>query len=239
MGFLNRVLGGTKPVDVFSMPDNPSDFIAQLSRRKFWRDIDAQVLHDIAHNADGNMERLRCFVFVSEHCGLVSGNFVKLARKPGIFCTPLAAFSQTLYNLGSSLSQRSLQMRNAEEREIALRCADMAFTSAVLCDPVQLPAYGGMAFLYGTIHVSPSVAVEWCRKYKDAEDALLATPDERLTAFHRTAKHMIEAPDEDQELLQQIADRISGPLGERLREPEDRPMREIIEELEQRLMRSE
>ena len=98
MGLLHRMFGQPKPIDVFKMPNNPSDFTSQLCRRRFWRNIDAQLLRDIAIHADGNMELLMAFVFVSKQYGLVSNKFVAMARNPdGMFGSPLSQFALTLY----------------------------------------------------------------------------------------------------------------------------------------------
>jgi len=104
MRFFDLLFGRPNPKDVFQMPDNPSEFIAKLSRRKFWRDIDTRLLYDIAENAHGKMELLRGFVVVSELYHLVQNNFVKLAHSPeDFFGCPLSGFAYTLYRLGSSL----------------------------------------------------------------------------------------------------------------------------------------
>lgn len=235
MGFLDRIFGLPKPSDVFGMPDNPSGFIAQLSRRKFWRSMEPQLLRDIAQHADGEMELLRNFVFVSEQYGLVSNNFVNLAQNPeSSFGSPLSAFALTLYRLGSTLYKQSLSISDLEQRGFALLSADMAFTSAILCDPLQLGAYAGMAFLYGEININEPVALDWCQKYREAEDALLATPNEKLTPVQQSAKQMIQDPTESQRVMREIA-KHAPHLLEATGPTEDKPMREIIEELEQRL----
>ena len=235
MGLFDRMLGQPKPADVFDMPDNPSDFIAQLCRRKFWRDMDAQILREIAQNADGNMEILRNFVFVSEQYGLVSGNFVGLAQDPeGIFGSSLSGFALTLYRLGSSLYKQVPSISDPEQLRFALLSADMAFISAILCDLFQLEAYAGMAFLYGELNVNEPVALEWCQKYKDAEDRLLATPDEKLTAYQQSAKQMIQDPTERQRVMREMA-KHAPHLVEGTSPSEDVPMRDLIDELEHRL----
>ena len=191
--------------DVFQMPDNPWDFIAQLSRRKFWREIDARLLCDIAKNADGEIELLRNFVFVSEQNDLVKDNFVSLANNPeDVFGSPLSAFALTLYNLGSRLCKQNFLFRDFKLRGSILVEADMAFTSAILCDPLLLSSYAGMAFFYGDILIPKTVALEWCQKYIDAEDALLATPDERLTPFQQSAKKMIQNPNEEEKCTKEM-----------------------------------
>ncbi len=149
MTFFNRLFGQPSPVDVFKMSNNPSDFINQLCRRKFWSNIDSQLLNDIARHANGEMELLRNFVFVSEKYGLVANNFVNMVQNPeAMFGSPLLAFAFTLCRLGSTLCQQSFSFDDPDQKISVLMSADMAFTSAILCDSFQLQAYAGMAFLY-------------------------------------------------------------------------------------------
>lgn len=238
MGVLRRLFGRPNPSDVFRMSQNPDDFVAEIARRKFWRRIDTSILAGIARNASGEMELLRNFVFVSEQYRLVENNFVALANSPEtIFGSPMSAFALTLYRLGSDLCKHSVSIDDPEQQEIALMTADMAFTSAVLCDQLQLEAYAGMASLYGEILFNKNVALEWCGKYKSAEQKLLHTPDERLSLVQQSAKRQIEDPDEAKRALQEVAAHaphlLNGqPLGE------ERSMREMIDDLERRLLTS-
>lgn len=221
------------------MPANPGDFIADLSRRKFWRDIDRRLLDDIARNAAGEMELLRNFVFVSERYRLVDNNFVRLASSPQkAFGCPLSMFAVTLYRLGSALCKQSVSIADPEQQKFALMTADMAFTSAVLCDALQLGPYAGMAFLYGAILFNKKVALEWCQKYKDAEQTLLGTPDEELSLLDQSAKRLIEDPDEYRRTRDEIA-MYAPHLLDGQPPTEDRPMREGIEELEEKLLSSQ
>ena len=238
MGVFGRLFGKPDPTDVFTMPDNPADFVAELSRRKFWRDIGKHLLNDIARNADGDMELLRNFVFVSEHYELVGKNFVRFATdQDKTLGTPVSGFALTLYRLGSTLCKQSVYIGDPEQQEFALMTADMAFTSAVLCDPLFLAGYMGMAFLYGNISFNKKVALEWCQKYKDAEETLLRTPDERLSLAQRSWKWLVEDPEEAGKICAEIAMRSPRLLD--ARGPADkRPMREVIKELEERLLAS-
>lgn len=235
MRLFDRIFGRPNPRDVFRMPDNPSDFIAQLSHRKFWRDMDAQLLYDIGQNTDGVMELLRNFVFVSEHYGLVANSFVKLAQSPeSLYGSPLSSFALTLRHLGSSLCSQIEFIRDPNQQKFTCISADMAFTSAILCDPLELNAYAGMAFLYGDIRLNKAVSLEWCQKYKDSEDALLAMPDEKLTPYQKSAKKMIENPTEKQGVMREIA-KHAPHLIEGACPTDERTMRELIDHLEQRL----
>jgi hypothetical protein len=104
----------------------------------------------------------------------------------------------------------------------------MAFTSAILCDPFQLPSYVGMAFLYGTIGINKAVALRWCENYKRAEARLLSAPDQDLAWQHRGLKISITHPREARNLF----NKASGDLSDE----RDAPMREMIDGLEQELL---
>ena len=253
MGIFGRLFGAPDPTEVFRMPDNPDDFIGSLSRRKFWRQIDSRVLEGIAENAEtareylrsastkpGSTELLKSFAFVSEQYGLVEGNFIGLADSPEqLFGSPLSAFALTLYRLGSALCKQRVLAQDNEQAESAVMMADMAFTSAILCDPLQLQAYAAMAFLYGGDcgTLNKNVALEWCQKYKEAEDRLLDTPDDELSPVQQSAKRLIQDPDRDREVAEEMA-KYAPHLLEGMPPTEHEPMRQIIEELEERLLAS-
>ena len=71
--------------------------------------------------------------------------------------------------------------------------------------------------------VNKAMALEWCQKYKDAEAALIATPDEQLTYLQRSYKEGAKDPSK------MVSVDPSVPTV-------PPPMREVIEELEQRLL---
>lgn len=246
MGILDRLFGRTRPIDVIGMPTDPDGFLAALGRRKFWRRIDGSVLAAIAGNANGNMELLRNFVFVSEMYRLVENNFLALAANvDSYFGSPASGFAFTLYRLGSDLCTHVISVSDPDEQESMLTSADMAFTSAVLCDPLQLEAYVGMVHLYTEILFNKEAGLEWCEKYKIAEQRLLRTPDEHLSGVHLMEKQAFHDPDEAKRALLEMAEHapelLDGflhgrPLDEVLHE--DRSMREMIEDIERRLLSS-
>ena len=236
MGIIQRLFGRPDPKDVFRMPTNPEGFLGSLRRRKFWRQIDVPILESIVQNAHGEMELIRNFVFVSEQYRLVEKNFLAFAANPElIFGSPAVGFGLTLYRLGSDLCKQVYSVRDPEQIGFIHLSADMAFTSAVLCDPRQLEAYAGMAFLYGDIFLNKKVALEWCSKYKDAEDDLRCTPDEQLAVFHRATKQGLLNPDEDKQTWEEIA-KYAPHLLEGQPLVDDRTLRDEIEDLERRLV---
>lgn len=236
MGIIQRLFGRPDPKDVFRMPTDPEGFLVSLRRRKFWRQIDVPILESIVQNAHGEMELLRNFVFISEQYRLVERNFLAFAANPElIFGSPAVGFGLTLYRLGSDLCKQVYSIRDTEQIRFIHLSADMAFTSAVLCDPWQLEAYVGMALLYGDLFLNKKVALEWCSKYKNAEDELASTPDERLSMFHRAAKEGILHPELARQTAGEIAQHAPNLLdGQPL--VDDKTRREEIEELERRLV---
>jgi len=220
------------------MSTGPDEFLATLGRRKFWRSLDPTLLAAIVRNADGDMELLRNFVFISENYGLVENNFLSFANDPEpVFGSPALGCALTLCSLGSDLCKQCVSVKDAEQLKLLLGNADIAFNSSVLCDPLHLEPYFDMACLYSELMFNKQVALEWCAKYKIAEQRLLDTPDEKLNTFHVAAKRLIQDPNAAMQAEKEIAahapDLLKGlPLGE------EKTMSEIIEDLERRLLSS-
>lgn len=234
MSIFGQLFGSPDPEDVFRMPDNPVGFTSELSRRKFWRNIDQRVLQEIGRNAEGKMELLRNFVFVSEQCQLVSNKFVSFARTPS-FGSPLLEFALSLRNTGSELCKQIISATDTQQRKFYLLLADMAFTSAILCDPFRIEANADMALLYSQLHLNKKVVLEYCQKYKLAERRLLNTPDEQLSPLHRSMKNLIQDPQEVTKSLN-LMEKYSPQLRASL--PDYKPMMQVIEELERNLLLS-
>jgi hypothetical protein len=232
MNFINRLFGRNNQCKAFEIPNNPSDFVAQLSRRKFWCDIGTQLLRDIAQNtnrelvdlavtANGEMELLKNFVIISEGFQLVENSFVKIScDKP--LESPLSLFANALYLTGSNLCQKYIG-DPSKQNEHNLMFAEIAFISAILCDQFFLVAYYGLAHLFGELAVEKSLALKWCQKYKNAEAVLIATPDEQLTYLQRAGKEGVIDPS----TMRSVDPSVTTVPP---------PMRQVIEELEQRLL---
>lgn len=135
----------------------------------------------------------------------------------------------------NSLYKQAASLTNPEKsRNVGIE-ATMALMSAILCDPFQLSAYAGMAFLFGTIALNKKVAVEWCEKYRHAEDRLLSTPDEHLAPIHRTLKRQIKEPSEARKALDLMAKHSPHLLDGNVF-GEVPSMRKMIDELEKCLL---
>ena len=118
MSIFDRLFGKPNPQDVFQMPDDPGRFIAELSKRKLWCDIDRNLLDEIGRKAEGNMLLLKGFVFVSECHGLIEKNFLPLTQNPNCeeeFGSHLIAFACTLSSLGGHLCDGAKSVTDAEQ----------------------------------------------------------------------------------------------------------------------------
>ena len=243
MSFFSRLFGKPDPRSVYSMPDNPRDFISALCRRKYWRDIDRSLLLAIGENAAGDMDLLQAFVFVSEVHGLVQKNFIPAAReRHPVFASPLCSFSRALYLLGSRMCQNFSDTAASDQPlsdglKACLMFAGMAFESSVLCDPVHLAAYAGNAMLQGGIRGKKEAGLQWCRKYRDAEERLLNTPDTELSWEMRALKKAIQDPEESVRMSELMNEKAPG-LAAEYPLTGDVSMRDVIEQLEERLLSS-
>jgi hypothetical protein len=238
MNIFERLFGKPKLQDVFQMAEDPDRFIAELSKRKLWRDIDHALLAEIAVNAKelagitGKAEArfLKGFVFVSECYELLQNNLLPSTRNQHREKSdpPLASLASALYGLGASLSDAARSLTDAEQLPFVAAKADMAFSSAIICDRYHLPSYASMAFLYGTIVLNKDFALQWCRHYRCAEAKLLSASDQSLTWNQRGLKELLTHPVE----ARNIANKILGAVTE-----EEVPaMREMIGELERALL---
>ena len=232
MNIFGSFFGRPSRREPFNLPDNPSDFVAQLANRKFWRDIDTKLLHEIAQSANreladlavtanGEMELLKNFVTVSEGFHLVDRSFLKISRDNPLE-SPLSLFANALYLTGSQLCQQYIQ-EPSQQNQPNLMFAEMGFISAILCDRFHLVAYYGLAHLFGELAVDKSLALKWCQKYKDAEAALLDTDNEKLNYLQESYKEGVIDPSKMKSIDPSVT---TVPP----------PMREVIEELEQRLL---
>ena len=232
MNIFGDFFGRPSRSKTFNVPDSPSDFVTQLSLRKFWCDIDKQLIYDIAHNANrelvdlavtanGEMELLKNFVTISEDFHLVEHSFVKISSDNTLE-SPLSLFANALYQTGSHLCQQYIQ-EPSQQNQPSLMFAEIAFISAILCDHFHLVTYYGLALLFCELAVDKSLALKWCQKYKDAETELLATDDKQLSYLQRAYKEGVIDPSK----MQSVDPSVNSMPP---------PMREVIEELEQRLL---
>jgi len=159
-----------------------------LRKRKHWKRIPERILRQIFDNARGDIEKVQRFRFVSElhHC--VENNFIPLIRSHTDPRMVLAFFSVTLERLAAQAAQTLPELPDGSpERDIAIGTAEMAYMSSILCDPLMLQSYGGLAWFYLMV-AAPDRAVEVCRDYEAAEGKLLSSDDSELGYYDRATK---------------------------------------------------
>lgn len=191
----------SKKVHPLKMSKDIDELFVELTHRKHWKEIDPNIIKSIFNNAmseevkaiiDGNVGAIKAFIFISELHNTVANNFVKIAKDEGSTENKVSLFSLTLYRLGSDIFKAGFSAKNDEEVDSCVFTADMAFSSSILCDPFELSSYAGIAFLYSSYGMNKEAALEWCRKYKEAEDKLLNTPDETLNSYQLGGKKMLD-----------------------------------------------
>jgi hypothetical protein len=144
-------------------------------------------------NAKGDVLKISRFVFVSEYYDCVKNNFVDLAK---IWEDPrmaLSAFGATLVGLAGDIIQHLGDLSEGSERLIqAIGLVEIAYLSALLCDPFMLPAYKGLASFYHVMGKKDQAA-GMCRQYDEAEDMLLRTQDQDILHYRETRYRPIAA----------------------------------------------
>ena len=175
-------------------PEQELDFLFQeLVKRKHWKNINLEIIKNIFNNAKGDIDAIKRFIYISELYNTAGNNFVRLANEtPKEFV--LSIFALTLYRLGSDLVKNLSSAKTEDEVGSLVRGATMAYMSSVLCDPYFLESYFGMAYLYSEI--DKDITLEWCAKYKEAEEKLLNTPDEELSIYQLNRKKELMDPEE-------------------------------------------
>jgi hypothetical protein len=219
-------------------PEQQLDGLFQeLTKRKYWKDIDPDIIKSIFNNAKGDVDAIKRFIVISELHNSVGNNFVELAKSVSRKYV-LSMFALTLYRIGSEILKASITAIKDKDGEKLERCvipADMAFTSSILCDPDFLSPYAGMALLYGYVWINKDAALEFCRKYKEVEGKLLNTPDEELSASELIAKKNLD-PEEYRRNLRMLAEHIPHHFPDDDIEFDGEIMRDKINELEAELL---
>lgn len=234
-----------RTVKPYKMSDDFNILFAQITKRKYWKELDAAALRRIFDNAHsdclghakGSVGAIKDFIFVSEQNDLVKSNFLEIAQSHrGTTDWILFTFSYTLYRLGSSCVKAMPAARTRDEYAFYGCTSEMAFRSAILCNVCMLSAYLGMVTLLGTVHVDRTLGLEWCRRYKAAEDALRATPEDQLSINQRAAKKLLD-PQEVERTHREMAEHLPG-FAQRncARGRMDMTNRQIVEYIERGLL---
>ncbi len=220
-------------IPAYKMSNNVDDLFDEIIPRKYWNEIDENIIKAIIRNANGNAESIRNFVYISEYSNVLQNNFLQLSKINEInkdFL--LSLFSLTLYRLGDGYHQAIASKNDEDFKELAM-LADMAFMSSILCDKFMLGAYHGMAFLY-SFWVDGKTSLEFCKKYKTMEDELLNTSDELLNYMQRATKDQLLHPENLEKTIEEIK-KYAPHLLELSAELPGPYSREAIEKLERKI----
>lgn len=162
------------------------EVLRTLGGRRHWSQIRPEVLRALIRNARDDVLKISRLVFVSEFFDCVKNNFVDLAR---IWEDPrlaLSAFATTLVGLASdTITHLGEVPAGSEQQKQAMVMIEIAFLSALLCDPYMLSAYRGLASFYHATGKNDD-ARSACRKYDETEQALLSANDEYARQYRRT-----------------------------------------------------
>lgn len=202
MSFFNIFGKKPNPDEVFTLSDDFDVFFNKVSKRKYWCDLDINILLKIRSNADGELEYFRNFIFISEKFNLVRKNFLKFTS-PDLM-QPISLYADTLYNLGQAIVKQAIAESDPDSAQLLFMFSDMAYFSATLCNPFHLFSYVGLTIIHGNILKNKLVGLEMCQKYKDAEKKLLSTPDSQLYNEQRVIKEWIKNPNEMEETAEKI-----------------------------------
>jgi hypothetical protein len=158
-------------------------------------------------NANGDVLKISRFVFVSEYFDCVKNNYVELS---GIWKDPrmaLSAFGSTLVGLAGDIIQHLGDVSQGSARQSqSIGLVELAFLSALLCDPFLLPAYKGLASFYNAMG-KKELAAGICRQYDETEEKLLGTHDRDILDY-REARYKPVAAATRKEM-----DRLKAELG--------------------------
>ncbi len=210
------------------------ELFQELVEREHWKAIDPDIIKSIFKNAKGDLGRIKTFIRVSELHNSVGNNFVEHANNASKEYA-LQLFALTLYRLGSELFKAAFSAKTDEEATSLWMRADMAFTSSILCNPFCLESYFSMALLYSGIN--KDVSLEWCAKYKEAEDKLLNTPNGELNTFQLSRKKNVD-PKEAEKAYRMMAEHSPHLLPDDDIEFDGETMRDKINELEAELVQA-
>ena len=183
------------------------ELLRSLGERKFWSSIRPEVLRMLIDNANGDVLKISRFVFVSEYYDCVKNNFVELAK---IWEDPrlaLSAFGATLAGLAGDIIQHLSDLpQGSDAQSQAVGQVEIAYLSALVCDPYLLPAFKGLASYYLVVGKKDQ-ATAMCRQYDATEEMLLQTEDPELYLYREVRYKPLAAA------TRKEIDRVKAKLG--------------------------
>lgn len=236
-------------IDPRTLGDDLETIYTNLIRRGKWRKLGPDILRAIFQNTQTAFETqyeqlyiIRDLVLLADSLNLPRRQFRTIVqRQDRDLDVKRYQFALTFYWQGSQSCKNCYSEAAEEAVRKSAHLAIMGFRSAVACDRHTLPAYTGLAHVFGQILGEKEEALVWCKRYKDVEDRLVATPEAELEKMHVFAKAArdlaLESPEERRRQAQQLMAFAPGLLkGEH---PEQDPSgREQIEEIEKSLLAS-
>jgi len=165
-----------------------AELFTALTKRKYWKEIDRRIIRRIFENANGDIDKIQRFRFVSElhHC--VEANFIAIAKEEVHIRNALALFAVTLERLAAQASQEIPKLPDgSREQGMVIGTAELAYMSSILCNPFILPSYSSLATLYLQFDL-PDKAAAVCQEYDVAEQQLLGAYDGDLSFFDQGMK---------------------------------------------------
>ena len=198
-------MGLFSPKKIDDITDIEELFVA-LTKRKHWNRIPNVILRQIFDNAQGDIEKVQRFRFVSElhHC--VDNNFVPLLEDNSDPRMVLALFSMTLERLAAQAAQSVPELPDgSREQDMAIGTAEVAYMSSIVCNPLMLPSYGGLACFYMVLG-STDRAAKVCRDYDAAEQQLLSSDDSDLGYYDQAMKSETSE-------MRKMVDQVKAELG--------------------------
>jgi hypothetical protein len=220
------------------------ELYSELVKRKHWKKLNVDIIRQIVKNAQSDVfaqpnegiEVLQQFIYISEKHNIVKNNYVKIAETHSDLGVLLGLFSTTLYRYGSDFTKALYVNKKPEEMDVLRMFADAAFMSSILCYEFAWGAYIGMAVLHGSLYRNKNVGLEFCAKYRAAEEKLLSTPDNELDSFQLMQKEGLD-PKVQKRTLNEIRKHVPRLLpNDLVTEDEEMSERDYIEQLEKELL---
>ena len=163
-------------------------FLVELMKRGSWSRIPEAILRQIVDNAQGDIEKVKRFRYVSDLHNYVEDHYLSILERHSDPKLALAMFSVHLERLAASSALAVPELPDrSEEQTMAIGTADIAYLSSILCNPLMLPSYVGLAHFYIAMG-SRDLAAAVCREYEAAEQELLNSCDSDLDFYNRAMK---------------------------------------------------
>jgi len=176
--------------DAIDKIDNLDRLYEALIKRKHWKRLNPVVIRRILDNANGDIVKARRFRMISELYDCVEKNYIEIAKDNDIRMS-MDLISVTLERLGAQIAQNlDAFPEGSEKKERAIAYAEMAYSSSILCNPLMLGSYAGLAFFYAAIGET-ALSMKTFEEYDLAEKRLLEKDDKELSHYDKALKESL------------------------------------------------